>query len=42
MGAVAEVLGIHASFYVTGLILLAMMLYVALRARSVLGPGSGT
>jgi MFS family permease len=37
MGAVAEWFGIEASFYATGLILIAMMLWVALKSRAAMG-----
>jgi MFS family permease len=37
MGAVAEWLGIEASFYLTGLLLIAMMLWVALKSRAAMG-----
>lgn len=42
MGAVAEGLGLQASFYITGGILLLFMVVVALRARAALAPGAGT
>jgi MFS family permease len=37
MGAVAEWLGIEASFYLTGLLLIAVMLWVALKSRAAMG-----
>jgi hypothetical protein len=40
MGGVAEVFGIVASFYVTGGILIAVLVWLALRARSMLAPGT--
>jgi predicted MFS family arabinose efflux permease len=40
MGGVAEVLGIEASFYVTGGILIGVLVWLAFRARAMLAPGA--
>lgn len=40
MGGIAEVLGIEASFYVTGGVLIAVLVWLALRARTMLAPGA--